>query len=559
MNFPKPEFDTGIGVHDNANCYWKPGNVQEYALTLRAQGITWYLLWVGDENKADYCQYLVEAGIMPIVRFYPAHMPHPNINMAYVDKYIAKGAKWFQLGNEFNLNEEWSSERPKDGPEKTAKWYAAEAGRVRELGGWPLTPPPSLGGHVNHRIWFTRFMEEIARLGDPGQILYPGGIGLHCRSVGNPLEAGPDWYDCSAREWEWFDDVVKRIVGYSLPMANCEAFDEPQWLGELPNHYYKWDLWRDRNLEQMRWFDPDYEGYRYPDYLMCNCFWLIHDALTWNHCGLTENLKYERETGQGRETHLWKTMPNVITWERSGVTPQPPPPPPPPTKMRVYDEAGNTKDYQWAVDKYGILVEQVNGEGWHVTQIRERCGPSNLDIWFYDKNGQPVINLPVSFWWPDGKGTSNTGVDGKVGFPYYRGAYFDPANPGGPHWITVDDGNPFDAVSRLGMIAGTFHCHLDLVFTWGKTEEEPQDPKEIIMGLAEEKLEAIPVPDDWALPKTAVEVGYPIQVGGYGHVDIDNVRWCYQTFTREAQDKYMVCYCKDGEWDKVSCVEVVRD
>jgi len=324
MDFPKPEFDTGIGVHDDANCYWKPPDMYEYARWLREHGITWYLLFVGDENKADYCRALVDAGIMPIVRFWPAKMPRPNIDQGHVDAYLAADAQWFVLGNEFNLDAEWTGERPQDGPEKCADWYARVASEIRAKGGWPLTPPPSLGGNVNHRIWFTRFLQRLVELGFD---LEPGGVGLHCRSVGNPLEDGPEDYDCSAREWEWFDATIKELTGSTVPMANLEAFDEPNWSKRLHPEFspeQKWDWWRERNLTQMRWFDPNNAGYKYPPRVFANCFWILHDGGTWNDCGLLDNYYYDKETGRGRETDLWKQMPGTITWEREEQLPLPP-------------------------------------------------------------------------------------------------------------------------------------------------------------------------------------------------------------------------------------------
>ncbi len=574
MEFPKPTTDTGIGVHDDTNAYWKPAGFEEFVRNLREHGVTWYLLFVGDENKADFAEYLVRGGVMPILRMWPVKMPKAFMDMSVVEAYIAAGVKWIQCGNEFNLHEEWDCDTPWCGKQKplrhVAEWYVRMADQIRERGGWPLTPPPSLGGHWTHRDWFIRLMTALNNIADEQgrtleSILYPGGIGLHCRSLGNPLTAGPADYDVSAREWEWFDGVVKSYQGRSLPMANLEAFDEPQWIKPYIGSNYNWDLWRDRNLEQMRWFDPANEGYRYPSYIFANCFWVYRDPNVWgwNHTALTENIIYDQQTGQGRETHLWKAMPSVITWTRDDGEPPPPPPPPPPVqpvKLRVFDMDGQEQTLEWAVEKYGVRLDLYDGRGWHCSQMKERSGPASVDIYLYEEDGKPAQGIKVEFFWPGGSQEKLTEVDGKVGFAYGPGSWITNPAVGGPHWIVVNGGETSDDVSRLGMLAGTNHDHLDLSFRMGVLEEPtPVDPLEVIMPLAEEKLEAIPVPNDWALPAKAIEAGFPIQVGGYGSVEINGETWVYQTFTRAAQDKYIVTYTKEGDWGNVQWAEVIRD
>lgn len=82
---------------------------------------------------------------------------------------------------------------------------------------------------------------------------------------------------------------------------------------------------------------------------------------------------------------------------------------------------------------------------------------------------------------------------------------------------------------------------------------------EIIMPMVAEALKDIPMPSEFALPAKAESIGYPIQLPIHGAVAIDGVNWAYQVFTRPAQDKYIVCYCKAGDWQNVRWREVVRD
>jgi len=562
--WPTPSRDTGIGLHGCSDCHWKPADFAGMVAQFKQRGITWKLLFVCDESKVDWARYLVNNDIMPILRIWPMYAPGLKFDIAHLEAYRDVGVKWFVVGNEPNLSGEYVGELP--GPKvaayKVAESYAARAGVVRDRGMWPLTPALALGGNINHRIFFQYFMERIAQLGDPLEILYPGGIGIHCRSCGNPLDKGPSDYDVSAREWEWFDNVVRQYCGRSLPMANTEAYDEPDWLGDR-RPPFDWNLWESRNRKQFRWFDPKNPGYRYPDHVICNCFWLAKtpgafDA--WDEDGMWDNHTYAHQTGQGLVTNLWQNLPGFIDFTRAETPTPPPPPPPDPVQLRVYDNAGTKKSLEWAQGKYDVGYEMYEGEGWRTSIMRERCGPSSIDIWLYKDDGSAAQNIPVTFWWPGGHQTKLTEIDGKTGFMYSSGAYITNPAVGGPHWITIDDGFGYDKVTKLGMLAGTVHCHLELTYRWGKTKEPtPTDPLEVILPLAERLLAAIPVPADWAYPSKAAEHGFKYQVGGYSQVVIDNKLWGFQTFTNNDQSRYGVAYSPEGEYDKTKWALIERD
>ena len=572
--WPVPPNDNGIGFHADPDAYDKPPDHVGFARNVKAHGGRWWLGWAFDENKQDFINAMRREGIEVILRLGPAHMPRPNIDIVVLEAYLAAGVRWFVFGNEYNLNEEWTVDwKTINKPvRKVADWFVRMADLVRERSdeAWCLTPPPSLGGHMNHREWFTRFMYALQNIAAERrqtmeQLLDRCGIGLHCRSVGNPLEAGPDWYDCSAREWEWFAATVEAFVGKRLPMANTEAFDEPNWLPKLGS-YYNWDLWRDRNLAQMRWFDPDNDGYRYPIEVICNTFWVYSAKKDspWPQCGLVGNYIHYLQRGDWT-TLLWPMLPGEINWKRrDDVTPPPPPAPPAPIKLRVYDASGTKKDLQWARDKYGVKLEQYLGQGagWHVAQITERVNcAAGVDMHFYDENGSPLMGLPVHFHWPGGcDDTKRTEVDGKVGWGYGKDSWvWDPA-VGGPHWVDVVSDQPKDSLGGLGMKGNTNHNHLDFVWKFGVLEgSEPQDPEEVILGLAEEMLQAIPVDESWAYPARAISEGFRYQVGGYAQVEVDGVMWGYQTFTNDDQSAYGVAYSPEDDYDQTVWAIIKRD
>jgi len=282
-------------------------------------------MWVWNEGKVDYCRALIEAGIEPIMRVDEAKMPNASIDPAHIEAYIAAGARWFVLGNEYNLKDEWNlrpewnDKLPNDAPQRVARWYVKKADYVRGVGGWPLVPALSPGGNINHRTFFKAFMDELLVIAkEQGRtlesILWPGGVAIHPRSCGNPLADGPDNYDCSAREWEWFDAQIFQRLGRRLPLLATEWGDEPCMIrdrnpGIQPREM--WALHTSRNLEQMRWFNPNNPGYRVPPRYACGCFWLLQDARTWDESGLINNYTYEHQMGGTRETPLWRAMPPI--------------------------------------------------------------------------------------------------------------------------------------------------------------------------------------------------------------------------------------------------------
>lgn len=349
--WPRPNKDTGIGLHDHANCGWKPNDFQAEVAKFKEHGVSWYLFFVCDEGKADWARCLVDNDIMPILRIWPMSFPKMSFDMAHLLAYRDVGVKWFEVGNEPNLEGEWSGTLPngRDAARKVAENYARIANTVRAAGMWPLTPALSPGGNIHHRAFFQWFMERIMELGGES-VLWPGGIGLHCRPLGNPLEDGPSDYDVGAREWEWYDAIVQGHLGRVLPMCNTEMGDQPDWLPRGAGGNYDWGLWAATNIELWRWYGPLNVGYRYPDHMMADCFWIYRDAGTWDHCGLVDNLAHERQTGQGRETNLWKAMPSIITWTRDDG-PIPPPPPDPEPEPQPDSE----------IEFVGLSAEMIEG------------------------------------------------------------------------------------------------------------------------------------------------------------------------------------------------------
>jgi len=163
-------------------------------------------------------------------------------------------------------------------------------------------------------------------------------------------------------------------------------------------------------------------------------------------------------------------LPFVAASFRSTPTPTPPPGP---VGLKVYDMYGVERTYEWAVQKYGVHVEQISGSAYHCVELRERSGPSSVEVWVYQADGLPASNVRVEFHWPGDVAVQYTESSGKAGFGYGPGSWiYDPAI-GGPHWLVVVDESSCDAVSRLGMLAGTPHDHLDVSYRYSYLSAQP--------------------------------------------------------------------------------------
>jgi CRP-like cAMP-binding protein len=164
--------------------------------------------------------------------------------------------------------------------------------------------------------------------------------------------------------------------------------------------------------------------------------------------------------------------------------PAPPPPPPPtatpealgntmaaaaPPSVLVYDRFGAERGLGWAQANYGSFIElgQPAGGGvYRVAELRDHSGPSSMDVWVLDENGDPAPNVMVRIYWPGGEDVSPTNGEGKrdPGFGLGPGCYIlDPAVGGGLN-IEVVGQYPSDLARNFGMLAGTPHDHLDIVF-----------------------------------------------------------------------------------------------
>ena len=161
--------------------------------------------------------------------------------------------------------------------------------------------------------------------------------------------------------------------------------------------------------------------------------------------------------------------------------------------LKIYDEYGTEKDWNWLVANFGDLPLQATGHdpGYKLVSLRDTgySASNALVVKVVDEYDAPMSGVQVAFYWPDApEGDAGewygryvvgvTNAEGDVGFGMGSGAYYWP-NDGqvGPHavWVIGNESGVklSDLADGLGMIAATNHKHLDVTFKYMESVTPP--------------------------------------------------------------------------------------
>lgn len=192
--------------------------------------------------------------------------------------------------------------------------------------------------------------------------------------------------------------------------------------------------------------------------------------------------------------------------------------------MRSYDKYGNEQSLDWLHREFGP-VEVLNPVGapplFEVAELHEvddldgapavaRSGdrpqqetgdrpqrggwphaPTATICAVRDEKGQPLPGIDVVFWyssapelpgagwWEQGDVGTTKLENGCADFAMGGGAYYDPAHTKGPHDLWIYGEGASQIISGLGMIAGTNHRHLDVVFQRVDPNMPPYDDPDL--------------------------------------------------------------------------------
>ena len=138
---------------------------------------------------------------------------------------------------------------------------------------------------------------------------------------------------------------------------------------------------------------------------------------------------------------------------------------------------------KWLKDIYGIQLARAPaaevskaGKVYRLVEYAEREGPVAIEVWVVGETGAKLANTTVTFCYPvvKGSGTSLTCSANKVAVKVKAQGHADFTMTGsgytkcgqpGPYAAWIDEpGVPSDKVLGLGMLGGTNHRHVNLLF-----------------------------------------------------------------------------------------------
>lgn len=214
--FPRPASDNGRGLHWFPTTGQKPQVIDRFVPELRAMHIHWLVILQGTEEwDLDANDYLVEQllseRIVPVMRIEArvGALDLGRLNRV-VEHYRAKGARYFQLFNEPNVPEEWSTQGPRT-PEEFIRYWIPAAEVVARNGGLPGLAP--LSPNQADELFLDSALHVLLKQGryDLINIMW---LAIH--NYGGMDEAGFLRYQRYAR-------VVKNALGQNLPMLATEG------------------------------------------------------------------------------------------------------------------------------------------------------------------------------------------------------------------------------------------------------------------------------------------------------------------------------------------------
>ena len=188
--YPRPEDDTGIGIHWCAGASAAaPQMVEEFWLPeLIALGVKWVKI-AGQRDALRLAQALLAARIMPIVRIAraaPGPGPLAPPELKQVEELVRAGVRYFEFDSEPRRAFSWYRDRlPTDALSVAAQAAAANMQAVLERGGLPAIPALSAAGD-----W--ALAKEIQRVGGDALFDQPIWLAIHNYSSNRPVQYPED-------------------------------------------------------------------------------------------------------------------------------------------------------------------------------------------------------------------------------------------------------------------------------------------------------------------------------------------------------------------------------
>jgi hypothetical protein len=439
--YPRPPDDTGAGVHGGANAYHPlgdndgliPGILDE----MHRCGLRWVKLLDADGSSYNACRMALERGLMPVVRLY-RERPYPgrltDKQLAAARDLVALGVRYFERGNEPNVDWEW---QPEKWPgydwnawtdatfDALAQDWFHDAAALAGMGAFVALDACSPGGHFDDIMYLQRFFAAIKRL--PGAVDLVrrwGWLAVHPAGLNHPLDypddpvnqrehpgqtihnhfegIAPTGASNCVRKWEAVYRLFTDAFGFGIPVMATEG---GYWPGRRDDGRYPETsvvTASDGNAAILRGMATA------PGYYLANMPWLWFNRLAANLEGGFERDAWKRVPGFG-SCPSWEPavqpivadlLANPCQRRVTAVVPEPTPPQPTPDPTPE-PIAITEAELQRAREGLGIVPATIKAavERGH-TWLKEIYSPGDeyalALVW--DGTGYRVLKLDARQW-----------------------------------------------------------------------------------------------------------------------------------------------------------------
>jgi len=242
--YPRPPGDTGIGVHWFPDMeHYQPDDLNVFAPELSALGVSWLAMISDLEHTVPeyFIRGLLELGIEPIVRICPPQVVYldPARLKELSQRYASWGVHYIHVYPAPNMHDTWAQWDPRALPERFMTYLLPCLETLHAVDGIiPIFTPLVPGGDYDDLRFLDWCLDIIVRLGH--EYLFDKlAIGMQNYAFNKSLswgEGGMGRWPCAQpyhtppgcedhvgfRLFEWYNEVVRKCVGHSLPLVCCE-------------------------------------------------------------------------------------------------------------------------------------------------------------------------------------------------------------------------------------------------------------------------------------------------------------------------------------------------
>lgn len=314
-----PAHYNGVGLHDTPGTWaasFNRAESQAHAQLLREHGVTTYKLLAEGPSKLERARAYVEAGIVPVVRFY-VEKPWGRGNYSWVTPpdqilpYYDAGVRLFELGfNELNIDCEWvngigGQTAHSLAVEGVNAWSVALGTQAQLPGAKMLFTSMTPGGNIDHRAVYREVVNEIVARGMQSSLEH---MAVHIRSHNVPPSfklADNPTMTISWAEQFWIADLFAaagmRPYLWSTEFGPAPFDDPPTGYPQLDYNTwveYAWEEFLQMNPAHVYPASPQLAGIHH---------W--YEA-AWGHPGAwtKDSLRDSQDTRVPAPTHLWTRM-----------------------------------------------------------------------------------------------------------------------------------------------------------------------------------------------------------------------------------------------------------